>query len=107
MISSLSPEQHPCLIHGYHSPTPWSNDGHHVVPQAWTQRLKLPESWIAPLCPTGHDVVHRAITAQIAGRPHRRLPREALRIVGEAVAFYTEHEAHLRGAPLTEESEEV
>lgn len=98
----LDPVKRPCLIHVYHSPAPWGNDGHHVIPQAWTQHLRIPDSRIVALCPTGHDVVHRAIAAELAGKTHRRLPVPAEGIVTEACDFYQMHLDELRGAPLTE-----
>ncbi len=87
----LDPLIYKCVAHATHSPEPWVLESHHVVPQAWTHKLGMPEWRRVPICPTGHDQVHRAIAARIAGVPHRPLTSAAKALVLEAMQFYETH----------------
>ncbi len=101
-LRGLDPTSSPCIAHSSHRPAPWVSEAHHVIPLAWTNRLGLPQSRTIPVCPTGHDQIHRAVAARIAGRRHRRLDPDLEPVILEALAFYRAHPDRLAGAPLTQ-----
>jgi hypothetical protein len=95
---ALDPRDTKRVLHDYHSPLPWINEGHHVIPQSWTKALGMPHSRLIPACPTGHDALHAAIRAAIAGvEPIRIVDEKVKPYVDEAVLFWQEHEHELTG----------
>lgn len=89
---SLDVNRYPCVLHGHHSPVVWYTLRHHVIPQAWTQNLGLPESRVIPVCGTGHDGIHSAIRSILKGeRPLRQVDEKVRPYVDEAVSFWKVH----------------
>jgi hypothetical protein len=85
---ALDPERYPCVLHDYHSPLPWATHSHHVVPLAWTRAASAAESRTVPVCPTGHDALHRALQALVEGRePLRRVGRPTMILLQEAMLW--------------------
>lgn len=85
---SLDPRAYSCALHSYHSPLPWSLERHHVVPLAWTRAAGQVESRVVPLCPTGHDALHRALLAILTARePLRRIDARMQALIDEALEW--------------------
>ena len=87
-LIALDPDAHPCVLHRYHSPLPWATHQHHVVPLAWTRAAGAPESRTVPLCPTGHDALHRGLQATLTARePRRRIDDRMQALIDEAIEW--------------------
>lgn len=71
---------------------------------AWTRLLGLRSSRTIPICPTGHDQIHAAISQLVTGNdelPHRLGPIRPF--VEEAMGFWEKNWDRLAAAALTSE----
>lgn len=90
----LDPDAFPCAVHArHHTPQPRRNHRHHVILESWTKRLELPAGRTVPLCPTGHENIHVAITMALEANSlsavHRlNLGDRSFALVAEAFRFW-------------------
>ena len=56
----------PCAVHETHDPVPYCTDLHHVWPKGMGGP-DVPEN-IVPVCPTGHQNIHRLLDKMVRGR---------------------------------------
>ena len=105
LLAGLSTEVADCLLHGpadHHRPRPFLYDRHHVILESWTTALKLPQSRLVPLCPTGHVNVHAALRDRIAGRPYAyHVSKGMAALVDEAYGFWFTHQEALSGHAIS------
>jgi hypothetical protein len=102
---TLDPRIYKCVAHSTHTPIPWRLEKHHVLLLAWTKLLGQRPSRTVPICPTGHDQIHAAISQLVTGNdelPHRLGPIRPF--VEEAMAFFDTHYEKLATLALQSES---
>jgi hypothetical protein len=102
--TQISPAVASCVLHKTHRPAPWLLQLHHVILQAWTQKLGLEDSRKVPLCGIGHDAVHLLLRWMIAatGEPFPYYISPAMKaLVDEPYGFYLDHKAALEAHGIT------